>query len=99
PRVGGVHASAGRGFGVLRRLGDAEIAYRGRALRELVTALDRSGRPTLLVITSDHGENIGEHELMDHQFSLHDTLIKVPLLVRYPDGADAGVRRDELVGL
>jgi arylsulfatase A-like enzyme len=88
-----------RDFDVLRRLYDAEIAYLDRALRKLVAALERSWRPTLLVITSDHGENIGEHELMDHQFSLHDTLIKVPLLVRYPDRADAGVRRDELVGL
>ena len=99
PYVGGIQPMSERDFDVLRRLYDAEIAYLDRALRKLVTALERSGRPTLLVITSDHGENIGEHELMDHQFSLHDTLIKVPLLVRYPDRADAGLRRDELVGL
>ncbi|MBM3226985.1 MAG: sulfatase, partial [Candidatus Tectomicrobia bacterium] len=39
---------------------------------------------TLLIITSDHGENIGEHGLMSHAYSLHDTLIHVPLLIRYP---------------
>jgi arylsulfatase A-like enzyme len=39
---------------------------------------------TLLIITSDHGENFGEHGLMGHQFSVHDTLLHVPLIVRYP---------------
>ena len=40
---------------------------------------------TLLIITSDHGENIGDHGLMSHAYSLHDTLIHVPLIVRYPE--------------
>ncbi len=39
---------------------------------------------TLIIIMSDHGENIGEHNLMFHNWSLYDNLIKVPLLVKYP---------------
>lgn len=99
PYVGGIQPMSDQDFEVLRRLYDAEIRYLDRALEKLVEQLDRSARPTLLVITSDHGENIGEHGLMDHQFSLHDTLIRVPLLVRNPGGAEAGLRRDDLVGL
>lgn len=40
---------------------------------------------TLLIITSDHGENIGDHRLIDHELSVHDSLIKVPLIIRYPN--------------
>ena len=36
----------------------------------------------MVVITSDHGENVCDHGLMDHQFSLHQTVLHVPLLVR-----------------
>ena len=45
---------------------------------------------TLLIITSDHGENIGDHGLMSHAYSLHDTLIHVPLIVRYPLSSPLG---------
>jgi arylsulfatase A-like enzyme len=40
---------------------------------------------TLLIITSDHGEEIGDHNLMDHQLCLYDTLLKVPLIIRNQD--------------
>ncbi len=99
PYVGGTQPMTEEDFEVLRRLYDAEIRYLDNVLRTFVERLDATGRQTLLVITSDHGENIGEHQLMDHQFSLHDTLIRIPMLVRHPDGAGAGTRRDELVGL
>ena len=39
---------------------------------------------TMIIITSDHGENIGDHGLMFHYWCLFDTLIKVPLLIKYP---------------
>jgi len=99
PYVGGTQPMSEEDFEVLRRLYDAEIRYLDNVLRKFVERLDGAGRPTMLVITSDHGENIGEHRLMDHQFSLHDTLIRVPMLVRHPDGDGAGTRLDELVGL
>jgi arylsulfatase A-like enzyme len=39
---------------------------------------------TLVVITSDHGEGMGEHDLFDHGESLYDTEILVPLLILLP---------------
>jgi arylsulfatase A-like enzyme len=54
---------------------------------------------TLVLITSDHGENIGDHGLMSHAYSLHDTLIRVPLLIRYPGGAHGGTRVTQQVQL
>jgi arylsulfatase A-like enzyme len=47
---------------------------------------------TLVVITSDHGEQFGEHGLNDHANSLYLPLLHVPLLVRYPPSVPPGAR-------
>lgn len=62
----------------------------GRLLREL----DRRGvlENTIVVITSDHGEQFGEHGLTLHGNSLYRQAIHVPLLVRYPAAAPSGIR-------
>ncbi len=72
---------------ILAGLYDAEIRYVDARLGELLAILRRLRilDNTLLIVTSDHGENLGDHGLMDHQYSLHDTLIHVPLIVRYPE--------------
>ncbi len=66
---------------------DAEIGALVAMLRQR-KLLDN----TLLIITSDHGENIGDHGLMSHAYSLHDTLIRVPLIIRYPAQFPRGQR-------
>lgn len=77
---------------VLKALYDAEIRYADFRLGKLVELLEAWGilDDTLLIITSDHGENLGDHGLMDHQFSLHDTLMRVPLVMRHPGLFEAG---------
>lgn len=74
---------------------DAGLAYQDVRLRELVDDLAQRGilDQTLLVIVSDHGENLGDHGgLLSHAFSLHRTLVHVPLLVRYPAQFARGAR-------
>ena len=39
---------------------------------------------TVVIVTSDHGENLGESELIGHAFSLDDRLTRVPLVARGP---------------
>ncbi|UCG34223.1 MAG: sulfatase, partial [Phycisphaerales bacterium] len=39
---------------------------------------------TVVVITSDHGENLGDHGQMGHKYSVHNSLTRVPLVIRYP---------------
>jgi arylsulfatase A-like enzyme len=39
---------------------------------------------TLLVVTSDHGEAFGEHDLYFHDASVHDVHLRVPLWVHHP---------------
>jgi len=70
-------------FEILHRLYRAEIAYLEEKIEALIDLLKDRGEwdNTLFIITSDHGENIGEHGLMDHQYALYDTLLHVPLSV------------------
>jgi arylsulfatase A-like enzyme len=39
---------------------------------------------TLIIVTADHGESFGEHDLMLHGVHLYDDTIHVPLLIKYP---------------
>jgi arylsulfatase A-like enzyme len=39
---------------------------------------------TIVVLTADHGEHLGDHHLLDHQYSVAQALIRVPLVVRFP---------------
>jgi arylsulfatase A-like enzyme len=65
---------------------DSEISYLDSQIGDLISFLAKAGilDETILVLTSDHGENFGEHGLIEHQFCLYDTLLHVPLILRYP---------------
>jgi arylsulfatase A-like enzyme len=39
---------------------------------------------TIVVLTADHGELLGEHHMYSHRWALYEPLIRVPLVVRYP---------------
>ncbi|EMA41044.1 sulfatase [Halococcus hamelinensis] len=87
-------------FDILHGLYNAEIAYLDRRIGDLRGYLEATGEweDTVLVVTGDHGENIGDHGLMDHQYSLYDSLLHVPLVVA--GGAfDGGGRVEDLVQL
>lgn len=74
---------------------DAEIRSMDRALGRLLDGLRERGLldDTLVVFTSDHGEEFGEHgDWGWHGHTLFDELLRVPLIVRFPDGRWAGER-------
>jgi arylsulfatase A-like enzyme len=73
---------------------DGAIAYEDDQLGRLVGELDRRGllSNTLLIVTSDHGEAFGGHELLGHANSLYFPLVHVPLLFHWPGHVPAGVR-------
>jgi arylsulfatase A-like enzyme len=78
---------------------DGEIAYLDEKIRELVGFLHHRGLTddTLIVITADHGENLGEHALLGHVFCVYDTLLHVPLILRYPPLWRGGERETRTV--
>ena len=86
-------------FFFLKCLYDAEISYMDSKIGEIYGFLKNRGilDSTMLIITSDHGENIGEHFLMDHRYCLYDTVLKVPLIIRFPDVFRANVVVDNIV--
>jgi len=65
---------------------DNAIAYVDAQVGKLETYLSRSGLldKTILVITADHGEMMGEHGAVTHGKSLFEGEARVPLLVHYP---------------
>ncbi|MDG3004780.1 sulfatase [Paludisphaera mucosa] len=68
------------------------LAYLDRRIGELFDELERRGAldDTLVILTSDHGEGLGEHDLIGHGRSLYDQETRVPLLVFLPHGARGG---------
>ncbi len=80
---------------------DASIAYLDACLGNLVEALRARGafENTLVILTSDHGEHFGEHGLQGHGNSLYRSLLHVPLVIRLPGGAQAGLRARQVVSL
>lgn len=86
-------------FMILNALYDAEIKYLDHKVGELFDFIKNLNiiDNTIFIITSDHGENIGEHGLMDHQFSVHNTLLKIPLIIRYPSLSPKATYVDQYV--
>ncbi|MEM7583438.1 MAG: sulfatase [Acidobacteriota bacterium] len=66
---------------------DATIAELDQLLGELLTRLEDAGHldNTIVVLTSDHGEHLGEQHLLDHQYSVYEPLVRVPLVVHLPE--------------
>ena len=80
---------------VLRALYLAELRYLDERLEQLLGGIDerRGLDGAVVVVLSDHGDNIGEHGLLGHNYSIWETLLHVPLLIRFP-GGEGGGRRD-----
>lgn len=75
---------------------DAQIAQVDALVDSLLSEIDRLnlGDDTILVVTSDHGDLLGEMGLFSHKLALHDALTEVPIAVLGSDalsGADVGV--------
>src|SRR6185295_8401824 len=75
---------------VERECGDGPPSY-ARAIRcidrHLAAVIDRASRTrreTIIAVTSDHGEQFGEHGLFSHGNSLYRELLHVPLMIRMP---------------
>ena len=90
------------GFYVARY--DAEIAFNDHHLGRLLDTMEEDGwlENTLTVLTSDHGESLGEHWYMfDHGRFSFQTCLRVPLIFHFPGVIDPAVVEEpvELIGL
>jgi arylsulfatase A-like enzyme len=79
---------------------DSCLGYLDERLGELFDELKRRGvlDNTVVIVTSDHGEGLGEHDLFFHGETLYRTEIHVPLLIMLPD-QDRPVIVNDIVSL
>jgi arylsulfatase A-like enzyme len=69
---------------VLRGLYLGEVAEVDAQLGELYRLLTGSGSPQrrwVVLVTADHGEHFGEHQLLGHEFSVRAPVLRIPLVV------------------
>jgi arylsulfatase A-like enzyme len=79
---------------------DAGLKYEDDYIGRLLADLDRAGilNNTLVIVTSDHGESLGDHGLSYHGAALYWELVRVPLIVSWPGHLPEGVRVEQPVG-
>jgi arylsulfatase A-like enzyme len=77
-----------------------EIAYVDHCIGRVIQKLKDRGMydSTLLIITSDHGEMLGEHGEIEHAYFIYESAIRVPLIIKWPEQT-GGVVVKEPVGL
>jgi arylsulfatase A-like enzyme len=73
---------------------DGEVAYMDACIQTLFTALEAKGlaEETIVVITSDHGETLNDHDCYFDHHGLYDPTLHIPLIIRYPGKVPAGKR-------
>ncbi|MDP6980762.1 MAG: sulfatase [Myxococcota bacterium] len=83
------------------RLYKGEVAFMDAYVGELMQQLEIRGlaKNTLVVFTSDHGEEFYEHQSMGHGHSVYEELLRVPLILRLDGVLPAGLRIDTPVEL
>lgn len=71
---------------------DGEIRYTDHHIGRVLAHLEAAGRldDTIVIVTADHGEEFFEHGDKGHNKTLHDEVLLVPLLVRWPERVPAG---------
>lgn len=76
----------------LKAMYDAEIAYTDDRVGALLDVVENELDDVIVVITADHGELFGEDDMLAHKYSMHNAVLKVPLVVRGIEGlADEGL--------
>ena len=73
---------------------DGAIAYMDACIQKILTRIDELGlaENTLVIINSDHGETLMDHECYFDHHGLYDCTLHVPLIMRLPGRLPAGIR-------
>jgi len=83
----------------VRKMYAGDVHTADNLLGTLLQVLKESGvyDDTVIIVTSDHGENLGEHGLMEHQFSVHENVLLVPLVIRAPGILKPGINHQPVM--
>ena len=71
---------------------DAAIAELDELFSDLISRLELEGHleDTIVVVTSDHGEHLGDHGMVGHRYSLYEELLAIPLVLHAPGRIQSG---------
>jgi len=65
---------------------DGAIRYVDEQVGRIINALKESKKKdSMIIITSDHGESLVEHDILFDHHGLYDVSVKVPLIIKYKD--------------
>ncbi|HOX38791.1 MAG TPA: sulfatase [Candidatus Brocadiia bacterium] len=73
---------------------DGAVAYMDACIKQLFTAIEDLGlvENSVVVITADHGETLYDHQCWFDHHGIYDTVLHVPLIIRYPGHLPEGKR-------
>jgi arylsulfatase A-like enzyme len=76
----------------LRLMYRASVRAIDQRIQSIVRVFEEAGRweNTLMLLTSDHGQALGEHDLFFHMLRVDEAEVRIPLWVRWPRGKDGG---------
>jgi len=82
-----------------QHLYDGEIAYADFALGHFIATLKKAGAydNSIIIISGDHGEGLGEHGEETHGLFLYDSTLHIPLVIKLPANSHHGLVIDSLV--
>ncbi len=83
----------------IRALYHGEATYQDEHMGGFLATLEKMGLldDSLVVITNDHGEEMGDHGSVGHQVTSYDELLRAPLMMHFPPMFPAGHIIDEVV--
>lgn len=78
---------------------DGEIRYTDDNIGGLLEFVEDSGisEETTIILTSDHGESLGEHDFYFDHHGVYETTVHVPLIIRHPEDGMEGARIKDMV--
>jgi arylsulfatase A-like enzyme len=93
--------AAAEGVDFARQAYEESLTELDSAIGVLLEELERRGelKRTVVIIVGDHGEQFGEHGLVQHADSLYRPVLHVPLIIIDPRSPAAGQRVHEMVSL
>jgi arylsulfatase A-like enzyme len=73
---------------------DGAVAYMDAAIQTILNTLETLGilDETIVVVNSDHGETLYDHDCWFDHHGIYDNVLHVPLIIRYPARLPAGKR-------
>jgi arylsulfatase A-like enzyme len=92
--VSQLHRSPTAGeFAYLTSQYDGAMAFLDAEFQRLMDGLRETGLydSTLVILTADHGEALGERNLMEHAVSVYQNQVHIPLVVKYPNQVQGAV--------